>query len=156
MWSNRAAWHIKFPAKWSWDQVTLLIGLERKCIVGKPEDQLFFFLITKLMMICDYEPPHFLQVGHLHQIISLKTWVSGTNEKWGNFLDPSYSNWYDMRIPANFFLVKFVRYLPCHGRDFRKFPSDVRRFPTIFRRLSECGRKRPKMFRRTLTTSEAI
>lgn len=156
MWSNRAAWHIKFPAKWSWDQVTLLIGLERKCIVGKPEDQLFFFLITKLMMICDYEPPHFLQVGHLHQIISLKTWVSETNEKWGNFHDPSYSNWYDMRIPANFFLVKFVRYLPCHGRNYPKFPSDVRRFPTIFRRLSECGRKRPKMFRRTLTTSEAI
>ena len=47
MWSNRAAWHIKFPAKWSWDQVTLLRGLERKCIVGKPEDQLFFFLNHK-------------------------------------------------------------------------------------------------------------
>ena len=43
------------------------------------------------MIICDNEPPHFLQVGHLHQIISLKTWVSETNEKWGNFHDPSYS-----------------------------------------------------------------
>ena len=88
-------------------------------------------------MIYDYEPPHFLQVGHLHQIISRKTWVSETNEKRGDFHDPSYSNWYYMRIPANFFLVKFVRYLPCHGRDFRKCPSDVRRFLTNARRCSD-------------------
>lgn len=59
---------------------------------GQAGGSAFFFKITKLMMICDYEPPHFLQVGHLHQIISLKTWVSETNEKWGNFHDPSYSN----------------------------------------------------------------
>ena len=87
-------------------------------------------------MICDYEPPHFLQVVQLHQIISSKTWVSETNEKRGDFHDPSYSNWYYMRIPANFFLVKFVTYLSCHGRDFRKCPSDFRRFPTNVRRCS--------------------
>ena len=113
---------------------------------GQAGGSTFFFLITKLMIICDYKPPHFLQVGHLHQIISLKKWVSETNEKWGNFLDPSYSNWYDMRIPANFFLVKFVRYLPCHGRDFRKFPSDVRRFPTIFRMWPKTSEDVPANF----------
>lgn len=50
------------------------------------------FKITKLVMICDYEPPYFQQVVHRHQIISSKTWVSETNEKRGDFHDPSYSN----------------------------------------------------------------
>ena len=38
-------------------------------------------------------------------------------------------------IPANFFWVKCVRFLPCRDRDFWKGPSDFRRFPTILRRL---------------------
>ena len=38
-------------------------------------------------------------------------------------------------IPASFFWVKCVRFLPCHDRDFRKRPCDLRRFPTTFLRL---------------------
>ena len=156
MWSNRAAWHIKFPAKWSWDQVTLLRALERKCIVGKPEDQLFFLnhkayddLWLRTSAFSTGRPP---SSNHLFK--DMGKWDQRGMGEFPAMIHRTVID--DMRIPANFFLVKFVRYLPCHGRDFRKFPSDVRRFPTIFRRLSECGRKRPKMFRRTLTTSEAI
>lgn len=130
---------------------------------GQAGGSTFFFLITKLMMICDYEPPHFLQVGHLHQIISLKTWVSETNEKWGNFHDPSYSNWYDMRIPANFFLVKFVRYLPCHGREFPKIsqrrPKIPDDFPNVAENVRRCSGELwplPKPFKRRQFTRVSI
>ena len=38
-------------------------------------------------------------------------------------------------LPANFFWVQCVRFLPCCDRDFWKRPSDFRRFQTILRRL---------------------
>lgn len=52
---------------------------------------------------------------------------------------PSSYTYYTCRL----FLVKWVRFLHCHERDFRN-------------RHFECSRKLPKMFRRTLSTSNAI
>ena len=53
-------------------------------------------------------------------------------------------------IPANFFWVKCVRFLPCRDRDFWKRPSDFRRFPTI----CEDFRTLPKMSEDIPTASE--
>ena len=48
--------------------------------------------------------------------------------------------------------LRFERFLPCHGRDFRNCPSDFQGFPTIFRRLP----KTSEDVQANLTTSEAI
>ena len=85
-------------------------------------------------MICDHEPPHFLQVGHLSS----------------NHLFKDLSN------GDQLFLTQMREIFALSWTGFTKMSQRLPKISENFPKTFECCRKRPKMFRRTLTTSEAI